>query len=476
MTEQTSQTVAGAAAVVGPALGDRLLVIGDQAWADHVRAILENAGLEADVQAAPDCLMALGQVAAEPPSTILAGLDTLDEPLEATAQAFRRLAPDTLLLITTTSQDVMRARAVVDAGFDQWIMGPLDGVALGRALRGRRRLDALGAEAPWLIQQGPCPDEILKLGGVDPVEPSSEDQASSPTVAMTASGPFHFEADLIEHLLQGQNQASLRRVALEVIASQVGTGSVAWARRMDEVPTDHVRVPIDHGGKDLGVLHASGPVRIDQLLAWAPWLGRWLALADHVDHLRRLAMRDEMTGLWNRRYFDRFLKAVLERAADRRFHVSLLVFDIDDFKTYNDRYGHLAGDDILRETAKLMQSLVREHDVVARIGGDEFAVIFWDTAGPRRPNSTHPHDPIQVARRFQKAICAHRFPKLADQAPGTLTISGGLAGFPWDGRAPQELLDLADKMALRSKQHGKNAITIGAGAQRNCSEMSGHLL
>ncbi len=148
--------------------------------------------------------------------------------------------------------------------------------------------------------------------------------------------------------------------------------------------------------------------------------------------------------------------------------MTLLVFDIDDFKIYNDRYGHAAGDEILRETARLMQSFVREHDVVARIGGDEFAVIFWDAGERRRPNSAHPQSVRHAAERFQKAIYNHSFPKLAHEAPGTLTISGGLASFPWDGRSPEELLERADAMAMKSKRQGKNAITFGPGAQRAC--------
>ena len=147
-----------------------------------------------------------------------------------------------------------------------------------------------------------------------------------------------------------------------------------------------------------------------------------------ISRLWKMSLRDDLTGAWNRRYFNRFLNSILDRATRQRFHVTLMVFDIDDFKHYNDRYGHAAGDEILYETTKLMQSMVREHDVVARIGGDEFAVIFWDATTPRRPNSAHPHDPSGAAERFRKAIRSHKFPKLGKDAPGQLTISGGLAG------------------------------------------------
>ena len=141
-----------------------------------------------------------------------------------------------------------------------------------------------------------------------------------------------------------------------------------------------------------------------------------------------------------------------------------MVFDIDDFKQYNDKYGHAAGDEILIHTAQLMKSVMRPHDVIARIGGDEFAVIFWDAQGPRRPNSQHPTEVRHIAQRFQQAIVTHQFDKLRDEAPGTLTISGGIAGYPWDGSTAPELLDKADQIALQSKRQGKNALIFGPGA------------
>jgi GGDEF domain-containing protein len=74
-----------------------------------------------------------------------------------------------------------------------------------------------------------------------------------------------------------------------------------------------------------------------------------------------------------------------------------------------------------------------------------------------------------AAERFQRAICAHKFPKLGEQAPGTVKISGGLASYPWDGSTPAQLVQLADECLLESKRKGKNAITFGQGAMEQCN-------
>jgi two-component system cell cycle response regulator len=206
-----------------------------------------------------------------------------------------------------------------------------------------------------------------------------------------------------------------------------------------------------------------------ELQRHADWLATWLRLGEQHRELREAAYRDSLTGAWNRRYFDRFFAAALARSRDGRHNLTLLVFDIDDFKVYNDRYGHAAGDEILIETVRLLQATVRPTDRVCRIGGDEFAVVFYEPTGPREAGSRHPTSFFDIARRFQKQVWEHRFPKLGAQAPGTLTISGGLATFPWDGTTVEELLDRADRLAMDSKRLGKNAITLGPGAMRACN-------
>ncbi|MEO1583978.1 MAG: GGDEF domain-containing protein [Planctomycetota bacterium] len=211
--------------------------------------------------------------------------------------------------------------------------------------------------------------------------------------------------------------------------------------------------PVDGGS---AASPAAGP-----LGAQARWLGSWLALAEQQRRLRLEAYTDAVSGAWNRRYFDRFLDAAIPHARERRHNLTVLVFDIDNFKSFNDRFGHEAGDMILSETVRLLRSMTRPSDRICRIGGDEFAVIFYDPEGPRDSNSDHPDAFEAVAGRFQRAVEDQRFPKLGIGAPGELTISGGLATFPWDGQSAGELLGRADELAIESKRAGKNQITFG---------------
>jgi diguanylate cyclase (GGDEF)-like protein len=191
-----------------------------------------------------------------------------------------------------------------------------------------------------------------------------------------------------------------------------------------------------------------------------------MALDHGYRDYRTMAYRDELTGAWNRRFYESFMKQVLRDAARSRLAVTVMVFDIDDFKRYNDEFGHDAGDEVLRETVRLLESVIRSGDRVCRMGGDEFVVVFADLAGPREPGSNPPDTVEAIAARFQDQVCRMRFPKLGLDAPGTLSISGGLATFPWDGNDATSLLRHADQLALQSKRNGKNVITFGPGIEK----------
>ena len=110
---------------------------------------------------------------------------------------------------------------------------------------------------------------------------------------------------------------------------------------------------------------------------------------------------------------------------------------------------------------KLLRSVIRPDDRVCRIGGDEFVVVFYEPAGPRELGSRHPQSVQLIAERFRKQIADARFPKLGTEAAGALTVSAGLATFPWDGLTGPDLLKAADANLDHSKDAGKNTINLG---------------
>ncbi len=193
------------------------------------------------------------------------------------------------------------------------------------------------------------------------------------------------------------------------------------------------------------------------------------ALERRVRQLEKRVTEDDLTGLKNRHYIWEFARQVLAHAKREGGRVTLLVYDIDDFKHYNDVYGHTAGDSILIEAAILMSRCCRTHDVVGRIGGDEFAVVFWDDP-MKRPGETplerrltsvaHPKEAIFIAQRFRKALEAAELCLLGPQGKGLLTISGGLASYPSDGQTMDQLFDKADTALLEAKRCGKNRIYL----------------
>ena len=193
------------------------------------------------------------------------------------------------------------------------------------------------------------------------------------------------------------------------------------------------------------------------------------AIEKKIRLLEKLATEDDLTGLKNRRYIWEFSRQVMKRAKAENGRMTLLVFDIDDFKHYNDVYGHCAGDKVLKQAAVLMRRCCRQQDVVGRIGGDEFAVVFWDDprrraagAEPERRLATadHPRQAIIIAKRFVRELEKAEFHLLGPGGKGVLTISGGLASYPRDGSTIEELLGQADKALLEAKRSGKNRIYL----------------
>lgn len=358
----------------------------------------------------------------------------------------------------------------------------------------RVRTDDLSEEELALLaEEPPVPDEIPdplpearapapapKSMPVEMREPASgvpaarapreEDPADRWEPGAMESVSREGDAPLVAAMLGGRGVAEPAMVVLRARAGRTDIEFIEQATTNQKAPVNGT--PVEFGGRVFGWLVARrdpetltprhDPRPGEPTLGEnARWLAGWLALADQHRRLRAEAMTDRVSGAWNRRYFDRFLAAAIEQARAKRQMLTVLLFDLDNFKSFNDEFGHEAGDMILRETVNLMHSLTRPTDRICRIGGDEFAVIFYEPEGPRDQHSRHPTHFADVAERFQRAIVEQRFPRLGIDAPGRLTISGGLATFPWDGATPEDLLRKADQLALESKRSGKNGITLG---------------
>jgi diguanylate cyclase (GGDEF)-like protein len=123
--------------------------------------------------------------------------------------------------------------------------------------------------------------------------------------------------------------------------------------------------------------------------------------------------------------------------------------DIDYFKNYNDTYGHLAGDEVLRKMAVILKRETKGSDIVARYGGEEFAIVFTDTA--------HSNARL-VCERLHQAIGDHIFPGEQTQPNGNLTVSIGLASYPEDGDEPLKILEKADNRLYDAKKRGRDQV------------------
>jgi diguanylate cyclase (GGDEF)-like protein len=163
----------------------------------------------------------------------------------------------------------------------------------------------------------------------------------------------------------------------------------------------------------------------------------------------RLAVTDGLTGLYNHKRFQEGLAAEVGRARRYGQPLSLLLLDIDHFKTFNDAWGHQAGDTLLRELAGLFQAAARQNDLVARYGGEEFAFLL---------PQTDKRQALALAKRLCRAVERRPCPGEEVLPGGRLTVSLGVASFPEDVEQGQELVAAADQALYRAKKLGRNQV------------------
>ncbi len=171
--------------------------------------------------------------------------------------------------------------------------------------------------------------------------------------------------------------------------------------------------------------------------------------ATMMEQVERLAITDGLTGVYNRRYFNSRLDTELQRSLRFAHPVSLIILDIDFFKSVNDVLGHLGGDTVLKQLAALLREKVRKVDIVARYGGEEFAIILPETTAA---NAAY------VAEKIRSWIEEYPFTDQERLPHRNITSSLGVASFPEHARSLEELISHADESLYRAKQAGRNQV------------------
>ena len=164
--------------------------------------------------------------------------------------------------------------------------------------------------------------------------------------------------------------------------------------------------------------------------------------------LREQSVRDHLTGVFNRRYMEEILERELLRAARKEFSLGIIMLDVDNFKRFNDSYGHAAGDAVLHGLSTLLRKHVRGEDIPSRYGGDEFIIILSDAS---------PEVTMERAELL-RTHTQHFNVQFEGQTLGRITLSLGVATFPNNGNTSKALLKAVDAALYRVKHEGRNRV------------------
>lgn len=209
-----------------------------------------------------------------------------------------------------------------------------------------------------------------------------------------------------------------------------------------------ILMPGNSGDFNLGIA-VLVPLLVAPLFAYT-FLSLYFELEKVREEINTLAVTDELTRVYNRRQFMRLAELELERSKRNRRAISVIIFDIDDFKNINDRHGHLCGDVVLQELSQACQKILRPYDAFARFGGEEFILLLPETDEANA---------LQVANRLCQFVSAH----VVDYkgTPIRVTISIGVTTSDVIRDTLDDLLRRADQALYRAKGSGKNRLEVG---------------
>jgi diguanylate cyclase (GGDEF)-like protein len=266
-----------------------------------------------------------------------------------------------------------------------------------------------------------------------------------------------------ESLINDRLIARIRRTLEDVIPLSFATTEVVVKTELHDLPIGETRGDIDYethallqqGTRTAGLLllfrgEPSFSEPEHQVLEiFSTQVSMLLDTIEARAKIANLADTDDLTGIWNKRYFRRYLPQEIERARTFNIPLTLLLFDIDEFKQINDRCGHVIGDVVLSELCGVVRETLRPTDILARFGGDEFAIILphTDAIGA-----------IAVAERVLRRVRGLAIPT-DDETAIQCSVSIGIAEFLRDDVTANDLIRRADERLYLSKRQGKNRYT-----------------
>ncbi len=419
---------------------DRLVVIATDANAPTLVEECAQHLPDWRVVAEPSYLSAIAHVATNPPRAIIAWVDPAAGSLSHAIGGLRAaVGPKTKLLLCCLPQHEPIARRTLPAGADDYVLFPLVAEELTASLD----CPTASAVAKLASRAASFDNPTQQLARFNSM---LDTLSARPIVLIEKAAGFVLEL--------------LPATGVSIVVE----GAIASAGSAVTKPV--LSTPIQRQGRTIGQIMVGPPTvtpyaphHVDTLTHCAAMVSRLLETASRTRHFQELAMTDVCTGLPNRRYFLERIEQILAIAGRSKLSVTLLLFDVDNFKRFNDEHGHDIGDQVLTEIGRLFTRHCREQDVVSRFGGDEFAVVFWDAQGPRMPGSRHPQCAFGVLNRVKQSFSASE-QSIFGQSQGRLTISGGLATYPWDATTKEDLIKKADQALIAAKKAGKNRIHL----------------
>lgn len=377
-----------------------------------------------------------------------------------------------VLMITALDQPSDRVQGL-EAGADDFLTKPVDDTQLMARVKSLARLKSLTDELRARALTGQqiaiedalrAMDSISASGGSILIIDTDRRQAERIAGYLV---PEH-SVDILTEPADAVFQVTGARYELALVSMSLGDfDPLRVCSQMRTV--DHTRnLPIilmaDPGDKprvvralDLGVNDfISRPVERNELAARVRTQIRRqryaMELRESVNNTLALAVTDALTGLYNRRYFERHLNLMLGKAQEQERDMAVMILDIDYFKAVNDMHGHDAGDAVLREFATRLKRNIRGVDLACRFGGEEFVVLMPDT---------DPGQAEAVAERVRQAVAERPF-DVGQPRPLTVTISIGVALNETLADTPESILKRADVALYRAKREGRNRVIFDA--------------